>query len=540
MLVDVCFSLATDHDVASDSLGLYSKIVHLFALIVYLPGILFALPLHRNVVGTATSAPVPACRRRSRFQVKHNGHHTIMKQTKSYLFLICMVSAMGGLLFGYDWVVIGGAKIFYEPFFGLVSSPALRGWAMSSALIGCLAGALLSGKWSDSYGRKKMLVVASFLFVASAIGTGAVDDFNWFIAYRILGGLGIGIASNISPVYIAEVTPAEVRGKFVSLNQLTIVIGILMAQLANWQIGEYYTSGNETLSAESVEWAWRWMFWGELVPAGLFFVLSFVIPESPRWLATRGCLSEAGKTLTRLGGEVYARHTLAELAQLANEQKKLKYSEGDVSWKTLWQPGLRNVLVIGIVLAVFQQWCGINVIFNYAHEIFSAAGYAVSDVLMNIVVTGVTNVTFTFVAIYTVDKWGRRTLMLIGSISLALIYIILGTCYFLGISGLPMLLLVVAAIACYAMSLAPVVWVVLSEIFPVRVRGMAMALSTFFLWVACFALTYTFPVLNEAIGASGTFWIYGGICLFGFLFIRSRLPETKGKTLEELEKELTE
>ena len=208
-----------------------------------------------------------------------------MKRTTAYLLLICLVSAMGGLLFGYDWVVIGGAKIFYEPFFGLEGSAALRGWAMSSALIGCLAGALLSGEWSDKYGRKKMLVIASFLFVWSAYGTGAVDSFTWFILYRIIGGFGIGIASNVSPVYIAEVAPASVRGKFVSLNQLTVVLGILMAQLANWQIGEYFTQGSEVLSGESVEWAWRWMFWAELVPAGLFFVLSFTIPESPRWLA---------------------------------------------------------------------------------------------------------------------------------------------------------------------------------------------------------------------------------------------------------------
>lgn len=456
-----------------------------------------------------------------------------MKQTTVYLLLICLVSAMGGLLFGYDWVVIGGAKIFYEPFFNLEGSAALRGWAMSSALVGCLVGALLSGTWSDRYGRKKMLIAASFLFVASAIGTGAVDSFFWFVMYRIVGGFGIGIASNVSPVYIAEVSPAPVRGRFVSINQLTIVLGILMAQLANWAIGEYFTAGSETLSDTSVEWAWRWMFWAELVPAGIFFILSFVIPESPRWLAAAGRTAEAGGILVRIGGEGYARQTLDELGQLTDHKVE------DADWRSLLQPGVRKVLAIGIVLAVFQQWCGINVIFNYAHEIFSAAGYAVSDVLMNIVVTGVTNVVFTFVAIYTVDRWGRRALMFVGSAGLAVIYVILGTCYFFGISGWPMLLLVVLAIACYAMSLAPVVWVVLSEIFPVRIRGMAMALSTFFLWVACFLLTYTFPILNEAVGASGTFWLYGVVCLAGFLFIRAELPETKGKTLEELEKELT-
>lgn len=456
-----------------------------------------------------------------------------MKNTNTtYLLLITLVSAMGGLLFGYDWVVIGGAKIFYEPFFSIEGSAALRGWAMSSALIGCLVGALLAGAWSDRYGRKKMLIIASVLFTLSAYGTGVVDSFSWFIIYRILGGFGIGIASNISPIYIAEVSPASVRGRFVSLNQLTVVLGILSAQLVNWRIGEHYMPDANVLSAEGISWAWRWMFWAELVPAALFFILSFVIPESPRWLAINKKEEEARKIFARIGGEENARSEMDAIAKLPQTKDKFDL-------KALLQPNVRNVLVIGIVLAVFQQWCGINVIFNYAHEIFSAAGYAVSDVLMNIVVTGVTNVIFTFVAIFTVDRWGRRGLMLFGSSGLAIIYLIMGACYFFGVSGWPMLLLVVLAIACYAMSLAPVVWVVLSEIFPVRIRGAAMAVSTFFLWAACFLLTYTFPLLNEYLKASGTFWVYGGICLAGFFFIRARLPETKEKSLEEIEKELT-
>ena len=451
-----------------------------------------------------------------------------------YILLISLVSAMGGLLSGYDWVVIGGAKIFYEPFFGLDGLPSMRGWAMSCALVGCLTGALLAGMWSDRYGRKKMLLLASVLFTVSAIGVGMADRISGFIIYRIVGGFGIGIASNISPIYIAEVAPAPIRGRFVSLNQLTIVLGILAAQVANWAIARYFSIGGEMLNPRSLEWAWRWMFWVGALPAMLFFVASFVIPESPRWLALNGKTEAARRIFHRIGGEEYAANALQDIARLRNERNER------MSLRQIVHPSVRRVLVLGVVLAVFQQWCGINVIFNYAHEIFSAAGYAVSDVLMNIVVTGVTNVVFTLVAVYTVDRWGRRALMIAGAAALAVIYAILGTAYYFEVSGWAMLLLVVLAIAAYAMSLAPIVWVVLSEIFPARLRGAMMALSTFCLWAASFMLTYTFPLLNESLEASGTFWVYGAICLAGYLFICARLPETRGKSLEEIEKEIAQ
>ena len=456
-----------------------------------------------------------------------------MKTNTSYLLFIIIVSAMGGLLFGYDFVVIGGAKIFYEPFFNLGDSAALRGWAMSCALVGCLTGALLAGAWSDRYGRRKMLITAAALFVVSAIGMGAAGNFTWFVLFRLLGGFGIGIASNISPVYIAEVSPAQVRGRYVSFQQLAIVLGILLAQLTNWLIGKQYPPEQGQLTATAIEWAWRWMFLASLVPATLFLILSTLIPESPRWLAINKKEVESHHVFCRIGGESHAEKELAEIRSLPSIQ-------GQNDWKALGHRSVRNVLIIGVVLAIFQQWCGINVIFNYADEIFTAAGYTVSEVLMNIVVTGVTNVIFTFVAIFTIDRWGRRTLMFVGSAGLAMIYAAMGVCYYINVSGLPMLLLVVLAIACFAMSLGPTVWVVLSEIFPAKIRGAAMALSTFFLWTACFLLTYTFPILNELLQASGTFWLYGVICIAGFLFIHFKLPETKGKSLEEIERGISE
>jgi len=452
---------------------------------------------------------------------------------QTFILYITLVSAMGGLLFGYDWVVIGGAKPFYERFFAIANSPALQGWAMSSALIGCLFGAVSSGVLADRFGRKIPLIFAAALFSISAIGTGAVSSFPLFIAFRLIGGLGIGLASAISPMYIAEISPAHIRGRLVSVNQLTIVIGILAAQVINLLIADKIAAGAtdlEILNSWNGQMGWRWMFWAETFPAALFFLLAFFIPESPRYLIKSGNTLKATSILARIGGNSYATEEKNNIAQtIETTTQKVRYSE-------LLSKKVRPVLLIGIVLAVFQQWCGINVIFNYAEEIFEAAGYSVGDMLFNIVITGAVNLIFTLVAMRVVDSWGRRKLMLVGSIGLAVIYFILGGSYMLHTGGIVILALVLLSIATYAMTLAPITWVVLSEIFPNRVRGIAMAIATTALWIACFILTYSFPILNKALNAGGTFWLYAGICFFGFLFILKKLPETKGKSLEEIEK----
>ena len=455
-----------------------------------------------------------------------------IKYNHRFILGITLVSAMGGLLFGYDWVVIGGAKPFYERFFDITSSPYLQGWAMSSALIGCLFGAMVSGWFSDRYGRKLPLIVAAAMFTLAAIGTGMANQFSIFIIYRLIGGLGIGLASAISPMYIAEISPASIRGRLVSVNQLTIVIGILAAQIVNFLIAEKIPGGatdTEILQSWNGQIGWRWMFWAGTLPALAFFIFAFFIPESPRFLAKSGKWDGSLKILERIGGREYA------VQEQKNIAGTLKESDAKVDWKALTAKKVRPMLILGIVLAVFQQWCGINVIFNYAEEIFTSAGYSVGDMLFNIVITGTVNLVFTLLAMQMVDSWGRRKLMLLGSIGLAVIYFLLGGSYFFEVKGLAILVLVMLAIATYAMTLAPVTWVVLSEIFPNKIRGAAMAVATTALWIACFVLTYTFPILNKLLNASGTFWLYGFICLSGFLFILKKLPETKGKSLEEIE-----
>ena len=435
---------------------------------------------------------------------------------KSFLYFICAVSAMGGLLFGYDWVVIGGAKPFYEVFFDITHDPLMQGVAMSTALVGCLVGAMVAGAAADRWGRKPLLMLSAVLFTVSAVMTGWVSHFTLFNIARFIGGIGIGVASALAPMYIAEVSPTEIRGRMVSLNQMTIVLGILAAQIVNMLLAR-----NTSVAADqawNIEWGWRWMFWAETLPAALFLLMSFFIPESPVFLK----LMKGTAPLSSPEGDTIVSADKTKEAPLG----------------AVWGASYRRVLLLGLVIAVFQQWCGTNVIFNYAQEIFLGAGYDVDGMFINIVITGVANVVFTIVALYTIEKWGRRTLILIGAGGLGLIYLTLGTCYFLGVTGMGMVMLVVAAISVYAMTLGPVTWTLLAEIFPNRIRGVAMATCTFALWMGCCTLTFSFPSMNAALGSSGTFWVYSAICACAFIFLWRRCPETKGKSLEELEKEL--
>jgi SP family xylose:H+ symportor-like MFS transporter len=471
--------------------------------------------------------------------VVRNSNSALPKQTIAavrfnvrYTLLICSVAALGGLLFGYDWVVIGGAKPFYEAFFRLRSSIDV-GWANSCALLGCLFGSVLSGSLSARYGRKNLLLASAFLFGTSSLLTATAPGFAAFIFWRIAGGVAIGIASNVSPTYISEVSPAAWRGRLVSLNQLTIVIGILLAQIVNWLIAAPVPeSATATWIRNSWDGqvGWRVMFAAVAVPSLLFFITALFIPESPRWLIMNGKKDQAQAIFARIGGSAHAAASVIEVEQAA-------------SGKQLPARGLRaahavrRALLIGIALAILQQWSGINILFNYAEEIYSQAGYSVNGILFNIVITGAINLVFTLLALRVVDGWGRRTLMMLGCASIAACHFTIGICYLLKVSGTPLLIATLLTIGCYAMSLAPVTWVLISEIFPLRFRAEGVAISVSVLWIASFLLTFTFPMLNRGLGPSGTFFLYSSICAAGFSFVYFLVPETKGKSLEQIERQ---
>ena len=449
-----------------------------------------------------------------------------------YLIWIAAVAALGGFLFGYDWVVIGGAKPFYEAYFHLTTD-TLIGWANSCALVGCLAGSLLSGMIGDRLGRRRSLLLAGALFAVSSVLTGWAFSFSAFITWRIVGGLAIGLASNISPMYIAEISPAQWRGRLVSLNQLAIVCGILGAQIFDWQIGTrgaHLFSGSLSAAIWNAQYGWRWMFSAVAVPAVLLFVLATVIPESPRWLMSRHRADEAKTILARMGGREYADSMVRSIdVHLQHDRTQ------DAGWRQLASPGVRRLVLIGIGLAVLQQWSGINILFNYAEEVYRSAGYGVNDILFNIVITGTINLVFTLLAMFFVDRIGRRFLMLLGCASVGVVHIALAIVYYLHLHGLPILLLTLCAIGCYAMTLAPVTWVLITEIFPNRIRARGVSLAVSALWASSFLLTFSFPALTATFGQSGAFVVYGVTCLVGWVCVRGLVPETKGRSLEQIE-----
>jgi MFS transporter, SP family, xylose:H+ symportor len=448
-----------------------------------------------------------------------------------YIWTIAFVAALGGLLFGYDWVVIGGAKPFYEVYFHLTSE-ALVGWANSCALLGCFAGSLLAGPAADKLGRKKLLVISALLFAVSSILTGWAHSFDAFIFWRMIGGVAIGLASNVSPIYIAEISPAQWRGRLVSLNQLAIVIGIFAAQLVNWRIADRIpVEPHQAVLATSWNalYGWRWMFTAVAVPAVLFLCSAPFIPESPRWLAAQANPKAALEVLRRIGGRYYAQ---AELALIQNSPAVPHERAG---WRELLSSPDRKLLAVGAALAILQQWSGINILFNYAQEVYRSAGYGISEILFNIVITGAINLIFTIVAMLLVDRVGRRGLMIFGCIAIGASHLAASMAYRTHAQGRWVLVLTLCAIACYAMSLAPVTWVLITEIFPNRIRASAVSVSVATLWVASFVLTYTFPLLNQSLGTSGAFLIYAGICFAGSVFVTISVRETKGRSLESLE-----
>ena len=445
---------------------------------------------------------------------------------------------MGGFLFGYDWVVIGGAKPFYEPFFHLETATQ-KGWGTSSALIGCMVGALACVFMADKYGRKRLLIIAGLLFTISAIGTALATTFFWFNFYRIVGGVAMGIALNLSPMYIAEIAPPEKRGMYVSINQLLIMIGVLMAQLINWQIAILDTdlavnATNETIAQSwSGLYGWRWMFGAETLPALIFFLLMFFVPESVRWLVKNGQVEKAEQILVKIGGKEYATNQIKDVQSTVSRD-----DVGHVNLKELLSPRILKFLGIGVFLSFLQQWSGLNVVIYYASDIFQAAGYNLKEMMLNIVVIGGVMVLSVIVTMMTVDKLGRKTLLLFGTSSMAVVYALIGYCFYLNYTGVVIVLLVLANVMFYSITLAPLLWVVLSEIFPNRIRGAAMSIAALAHWVGNFSLTFTFPAIKENLGWANNFWLYGLICAVGFMVIFFILPETKGKTLEEIELQL--
>ena len=442
------------------------------------------------------------------------------KVSMKFVTLVSIVSALGGLLFGFDTAVVSGAIGFMQEHFQL--SQLQVGWAVSSLIIGCIVGAAFSGVLSDKFGRKKLLITAAILFIVGSIGSGVTDTFSYYIVARIIGGFGIGITSTLCPLYNAEIAPAKFRGRLVALNQLAVVTGIFFTYFVNLWISN---SGD---AAWGVTTAWRWMFGVGAIPGVLFLVLLFFVPESPRWLIKQGRPAEALPILLRIHGEELAKKEVIDI--------KRSFDQESGSIRQLFKPGLRIALIVGVALAVLQQITGINAVMYYAPEIFKATGAGTNSALIQTIFVGLVNFLFTILAIWLIDKVGRKALLLVGTGSMMICLIVIGAAFQSGnTSGPWVLIFILLYVASFAISLGPVVWVIMSEIFPNRIRGKAIAIASMALWAADYVVSQSFPPMLSSIGPGITFWIFGAMSLITFIFTWRVVPETKGKSLEEIE-----
>ena len=458
-------------------------------------------------------------------------------QNRAYLFSIVLIAVIGGLLFGYDTAVISGAEQALDAFFKGASdftyTRLLHGFTASSALIGCIVGGAVSGLLASSFGRKKSLLIAAVLFFVSAIGSGHPESgllpygepslalLVSFNIYRIIGGIGVGLASAICPMYIAEISPANIRGTLVSCNQFAIIFGMLVVYFVNYLIRNSLADTPEGIIAAMTEIGWRRMFISEAFPAGAFFLLVFLVPETPRYLVMKGRPDAALRILSRINGQTEGARILSEIKENIVEKKERLLSYGF------------TVILVGALLSFFQQAIGINVVLYYAPRIFENLGASGDASMMQTVVMGIVNIIFTLVAIFTVDKFGRKPLLMVGSAGMMIGMAALAVFSFCDLIGIGALIFIIIYTASFMMSWGPVCWVLISEIFPNTIRSQAVAIAVAVQWVANFAVSSTFPSLS-AWSVGGTYLLYAAMSLLSIIFVWRMVPETKGKSLEDM------
>ncbi|MBC7565985.1 MAG: sugar porter family MFS transporter [Pedobacter sp.] len=448
-----------------------------------------------------------------------------------YLGLITVVASLGGLLFGFDMAVISGVLPFVRKQFDL--SALQEGWFVSSALVGCIVGVAFSGDLSDRLGRKKLLFLSAFLFLISAVGCALVHSLTWLIIFRLIGGVGVGIASIVVPLYLSEIAPAHVRGRLVTCYQLAITVGILLAYITNSVLLSHSEANITSVSSSLfnlvyVTEVWRGMFSIGTILALLFLAGLFFVPESPRWLMRKGLVSEGMLILQKINNDQEVPASSAIV--VADDLESGTYRE-------LFSPRLRKALLLGILLPLFSQLSGINAIIYYGPSILNDAGIALSNSFLGQIIFGVANLVFTFIAIWKVDDWGRRPLYLVGTLGATISLVITGVFFYLGMTTSVFLIISMTLfLACFAFSIGPLKFVVASEIFPTNIRGKAMGLSIMVMWVADTIMGQLTPVLLREAGSAATFWVFGFFCFIAFITVYKLLPETKGKSLEEIEK----